>query len=62
MAAMNCKLDVLQGILNLAKEDPTREEVNKLLLVTDNEGRTVIDVAARHCELQVIQGTLNWVK
>ena len=59
---MNCKLDVLQGILNLAKEDPTREEVNKLLLVTDNEGRTVIDVAARFGELQVIQGTLNWVK
>jgi hypothetical protein len=59
---MNCKLDVLQGILILAKEDPTREQVNKLLLATDNEGRNVIDVAARHCELQVIQGTLNWVK
>jgi hypothetical protein len=37
---------VFHGILNLAKENLTKEEVNKLLLASNNAGRTVFHAAA----------------
>ena len=62
MAERYYKLEVFQGILNWTKENLTREEVNKLLLATDNVGRTVFHVAARYYKLEVIQGIVNWTK
>jgi hypothetical protein len=41
-----CKPDVFQGILNLFKVNPTRNEVHKLLLDRDNEGKMVWQVSA----------------
>jgi hypothetical protein len=41
-----CELDLFQGIVNLAKEDLTRDLVIKLLLATDNDGGTVWHVVA----------------
>jgi hypothetical protein len=38
-------IDKFQGILNLPKDNLTTEEVNNLLLATDNQGRTVFHVA-----------------
>jgi hypothetical protein len=54
--------EVFQGIFNLAKENLTAEEVNKLLLATNNEGRTVFHVAAELRELQLFQGIFNLAK
>jgi endo-1,4-beta-D-glucanase Y len=51
VAADFCQLGVFHRILNWAKENVTKEEVKDLLLATDNEGRTVIDVAAMFCQL-----------
>ena len=39
--------------MNWTKKNLTRAEVNTLLLITGNEGRTVIHVAAVFCELEV---------
>jgi aminoglycoside N3'-acetyltransferase len=46
----------------LAKENLTTKEVNKLLLATDNEGRTVFHLAADFYKLEVFQGILDWAK
>jgi endo-1,4-beta-D-glucanase Y len=40
-AAESSKIELFKGILNWAKENLTRKEVNKFLLAKDNEGRTV---------------------
>ena len=48
--------------MNWAKDNLTREEVNKLLLATDNEGRTIVHVAAELCDLVEFQGILHWAK
>jgi hypothetical protein len=41
VAAQSRKLKVFQGLFNLAKENLTKEEINKLFLATDNkEGRS----------------------
>jgi hypothetical protein len=42
-----CELEVLRGIFNLAKENLTTEEVNKLFLDIDNKGRTVFHMAVK---------------
>jgi aminoglycoside N3'-acetyltransferase len=46
----------------LAKENLTTEEVNKLLLATDNKGRTVFHVAGNYNEQEVFQVLLNCAK
>jgi endo-1,4-beta-D-glucanase Y len=46
MAANLLELQIFQGIFNWTKENLTTEDVNKLLLSTGNEGRTVFHVAA----------------
>jgi hypothetical protein len=46
----------------LAKENLVNEEVNKLLLATDNAGRTVFHEAAKSFNEKVFQGILNWAK
>jgi hypothetical protein len=38
------------------------ENVNKLLLATDNKGRTVFHVAAKGNELQILQEIRKWAK
>ena len=62
MVANICEVEILQGIVNWAKEDLTTEEVTKLLLAKDNNGRTVFNVARKLYELEVFQGILNWIK
>ena len=62
MAADPFKLGLFQGILNLAKINLTTEELNKLLLATDNKAIMFTHLGARYCELGVIQGILNLVK
>ena len=47
MAADFCEVELFRGILNLAKENVTTQEINKLFLTTDNEGRTNIHVAGK---------------
>ena len=62
MGAALCELELFPCILNLAKDNLTTEGVNKLLLVTDNEGMTVFHVTATLCELEIFKGILNLVK
>jgi hypothetical protein len=62
VAADFCKMDVFQGMLNLANENLTTEEVNKLLLATDNGRRTVFNVVAEFSEIDVLQGILHLTK
>jgi hypothetical protein len=45
--------EAFQGLLNCAKENLTREEANKLFLVTDNVGRTVLHMAAKFYKRKV---------
>jgi endo-1,4-beta-D-glucanase Y len=45
VAARYSELEGYQGILDWTKENLTKEEVNKLLLATDNKGRKVIHLA-----------------
>ena len=47
VAADFCEVELFRGILNLAKENVTTEEVNKLLLTTGYEGGTNIHVAGK---------------
>jgi hypothetical protein len=46
IAAKNDNLELFQGISYLAKENLTKEEVNKFLLATDNAGMTFFHIAA----------------
>jgi hypothetical protein len=48
--------------LNWAKENLTKEVVNKLLLAIDNAGRTIFLEAAKSFNEEVFQGILNWPK
>jgi hypothetical protein len=48
--------------LNCAKENLTREEVNKLLLATDKNRRTVFRVAATFSELELFHGVFDCAK
>jgi hypothetical protein len=41
VAAEFCEQEVFQRIMNFVKENVTKEDVHKLLLVTDNKGRAV---------------------
>jgi uridine kinase len=59
VAAKSRELEVIRGIFILTKENLTTEEVNKLFLATDNEGRKVFRVAAKSWELEALQGILN---
>jgi len=47
--------------MNLFKENLTTKEVNKLLLATDNKGRTVFQLTAELSKPEKFQGTLNLV-
>jgi hypothetical protein len=56
------ELEDFLGILIWAKENLRREEVNKLLLTTGNNGRTVFRMAAIVHERELFQGIMNWPK
>ena len=62
VAAWSYKIELFQGILNCAKGNLRREEVNNLFLATDNKGRTVFDVAAWSYKIEIFQGILNCAK
>jgi endo-1,4-beta-D-glucanase Y len=55
-------LELFQRILNFVKENLTTEELNKLLLATDNEGGTLFHVAIKFNSIEHFQGILNLVK
>jgi hypothetical protein len=46
-------------MFNWAKENLTEEGLNKLLFARDNDGRTVLHVAAKTYDVEVLQGILN---
>jgi Ca2+-binding EF-hand superfamily protein len=56
------KVKEFEGILILDKENQTKEDVNKLLSATDNDGRTVFHVAAEFSEVELFQRILNFAK
>ena len=62
MAAWSFELEMFHEILNWAKGNVTREEVNKLLLAKDNEGRSVFHVAAGSFVVEMFHEILNWAK
>jgi len=62
VAAKFSKPETFQGILNITKENLTREEENKLILATDNKGRTVFHVAANFSKPETFQEILNLAK
>ena len=59
MAVEGNELQILQGIMKWAKEKLTTEEINKLLLATDYNGRTVFNLAEVTYKLQMLQEMLN---
>jgi hypothetical protein len=55
MAANFVWTRVIRGIFIWAKFYRTTEDVNKLLLSTDNVGRTIFHMAANFCGLGVLE-------
>jgi hypothetical protein len=53
------ELEVFHGIIDCAKDNLTSEEVNILLLATDNEGRTVLNVVAECSNINSLQKMWN---
>jgi ankyrin repeat protein len=45
-----------------AEENLTKQEVNKFLLATDNDGITVFHIAAQNDNLDLFQGILIWAE
>ena len=61
MAGIFYKLEVFQGILQLAKENLTTEEVNIMFLATHYFGRTFFHMTTLFCELDLFQEILFWL-
>jgi ankyrin repeat protein len=59
---MEGKVEVLMKQWELAKEDLTKEEINKLLIAQDNDGRTVFHEAVMYDKKEVFPGILNLAK
>jgi len=47
--------EIFQGIFNLVKENLTAEELNNMLLATDNKGRTFFQMAANLSKPEIFQ-------
>jgi ankyrin repeat protein len=62
VAAESSNEVLFQGMLNSAKENLTKEEVNELLLAKDNAGKTVLHIAAKSSNVELFQGILNSAK
>jgi endo-1,4-beta-D-glucanase Y len=62
MAALGGNLQVLEKLWKCANENITREEINKLLLATDNMGKTAWHAAAENGGLDVLQKIWEWAK
>jgi aminoglycoside N3'-acetyltransferase len=62
VAAIACRLEIFKAKLISAKKNPRAKGVNKFLLGTNYEGRTIVHVAAEVSELNVFQGILNLAK
>jgi len=63
VAATWGKLEILQKACNSAKEELKTEEVyNKLLLGTDNEGRTMWHMVTEKGDLKILQKVWDWAK
>ena len=62
-AAMRSRLETLQELWDLAKENLTTEEINnKLLFGTENEGKTVWHLAATRGHLGTLKNYGSWLK
>jgi len=57
VATKDGQLKILQEIRDLGEE-----KINKLLLATDNDGRTVLHLAAEGYKLEVFQRVFEWAK
>ena len=56
------RLDILQKIMEWAKEKVAAEEINKLLLVTDRDGNIINHIEADYYSLDILQKLLEWAK
>jgi hypothetical protein len=59
VAGVFSKIDVFQGIPNLDKENLSTEELNKMILATDNEGSAVYNMEADFSKIDLFQRILN---
>jgi hypothetical protein len=55
VAATFSELEVFHGTVDCAKKNLTREAVNELLLATDNEGMSVLEVEAKCGNINSLQ-------
>jgi hypothetical protein len=62
VAAMVSKMELFQGLLIWAKKNLKKDELNKLLLATSNEGGTVSHTAAVVSKLEGFWRILNLAK
>jgi hypothetical protein len=62
VAAESYNVELFQGKWNGVKKNLIKEEVNTLLLATDNGGRTVFNAAANSINEEKFQGILNSAK
>ena len=55
--------EILQKLWDWAKENVTPEEIkNKLLLMTDEEGKTAWHIAAKRGNSEILQKEWEWAK
>jgi ankyrin repeat protein len=63
VAARYGKLDEMQNLWDLAKENLTKEDIkDNVLLATDCNGQIAWHVTARYCKLDVLQKLLDLAK
>jgi hypothetical protein len=63
VAVKGGKLETLLKVWEWAKETLTKEEINnKLLLATDDKGRTVWHVAVERGNLEILVKLWEWAK
>jgi len=53
---------MLQKIWDLAEENLTTKAINKLLLATDDNGRTVLHKETNSYDLEILREVLKWAK
>jgi hypothetical protein len=63
VATKKSNLQILEEILDWAKQKLTTEQItNKLLLATDDIGWTVWHVATKKGNIQILEEILDWAK
>jgi len=61
-ASHSGNLQMLERIWNLAKEQLTPEDLNKLLLAQDYQRRTAWHVASKRCDVEILVKFRKWAE